>query len=1192
MFQRRHSTKLTYAPSAHAAIYATRQERQRGLSLPEVLLGLMIMATVAVVMVSHLTMNLRSTVTERDRVFAFGKAQSILAEIQNSVDRTENTDSVGIDALDDGSLSKATLSIATDDTGTLVAPDDPLSGNWQRGGEWVWSRLVSVQPLPGIDNRNVRYVTVRVLSRDLNGTEREAANLSALVNAPGAAFPTTQVFDLYLMAVENIPGWWVFMDSIRPFVESTITDLETRNPGLEVRTHWITKAAFGRNLTYRPYVNDAVDSLQAIPHTYFYPGRMPAGSASNYYYVPANMKARIAKDGVEENGFDANANPYPYSLADYFNHAMRQPDEFALWQARVAAVEQREAEIAADIAAGVAPRAELTDMSKEPTLRLFLDDLCRSPQNYKNALVINLHGELLPMPAMRNFSDAARDPVRAPEVRVVTHSEKIRTVRTTPVASSESAKFRVYAYTSNVVAGPSTVNAIAMDVMGIDLTDSTTPQADLRSGVVLQNLRGGVSVGGSTAYFPFANAKVQGEATLVSGEMYYAASYVDPGNGELPYTRIMLYNTPCVATAVSGRGLANDARSMLYGMAYVPSPCSPTRDFSYDLYAAPTGSRAKNTARWTLTIPPSMFTQARFVRPGGSYYDPASDVTLAVKTRIWTGAEAATAGVMWPATQRTAPENISTTYTWWCDSTSDVPMSERSQFLGDPRHCPYRDLMRASVSGDPDHPAAAPDFADGYNWFFDSLNNSNDARPDYPGLSTSRLSNLWRGAVNFDAPRLLGIARQGLVNSRCVYTTLTGFSYYYLGIGCDIGYDAANGYPSSIPVNQTPYGSPGTNGFVNNITGQRTLVRSNSTASSYWWCMPWLGDLYPDSAASSWYAVDANGNPRGNLIAGSSTTTFRHQAANTAHSGSARRAYGTSMTNSHQRLQDEGCTSFFNIGTSTATFHHQYASGTGALTAFGTEIKNNYNFNMPTSTAISRPFGLATNTSGTTGTEWSLAPYSTNRFSGQLLRTYYTHPNGNVGSGLVRLQNTAASDSAYVVVNGIDNTVATGSSFIAKYAVLSLVHSYFEAGSSSLAHRIQQPARVEVTFPTDISELIDPTSIDITFETSWRRWDGLPYTSTNSPSESESELEYVLTYSSDEGTTWKYVRDDSPATPGERPTNAALLTSDAGTGSETLNWSVPSAQFPHGSYQLRVDCFRRNAPIHFSYHKTRLFIQR
>ena len=1194
MFQRRHRHETPTLPCAHPAPASERLRRQRGLTLPEVLLGLMIMATVAVVMVSHLTVNLRSTMTERDRLFAFGKAQSILAEVQNSVDRTENLDdNVGIDALDDGSVSKPQLTIATDDNGDLVAPDHVLSGNWERGGEWVWSRRISVQPLPGLDNRNVRYVTVRIFARDTNGTERDAANLSALVNAPGAAFPTTQVFDLYLLAVENIPGWWVFMDSIRPFVEATITDLETRNPGLEVRTHWITKAAFGRNPTYRPYVNDAVDSLQNIPQTYFYPGRMPSGSASNYYYVPANIKGRIAQDGVETNGYDGTTNPYPYSLADYFNHAMRQPDEYALWQARVAAVAQREADIAADVVAGVTPRAPLDDMSKEPTLRLFLDDLCRDPANYKNALVINLHGELLPMPAMRNFSDAARDPVRAPEVRVVTHSEKVRTVRAATVASSEAARFRVYAYTSNVVAAAaSTVGAIALDVMGMDLTDSTTPQADLRSGVVLQNLRGGVSVGGSTAYFPFANAKVQGDATLVSGEMNYAATFVDPGNGALPFTRIMLYNTPCVATAVSGRGLANDARSMLYGMAYVPSPCSPTRDFGYDLYAAPTGSRPKNTARWTLSIPPSMFTQTRFVRPGGSYYNPNADVTLAVRTRIWTGAEAESAGVMWPAAQRTAPENLSTTYTWWCDSVDDVPMSERSQFLGDPRHCPYKDLMRASQSGDPDHPAATPDFANGYNWYFDSLNNTNDARPDYPGLSTTRLANLWRGAVNCDVPKLLGFMRQGLVNSRCVYTTLTGFSYYYMGIGCEIGYDAANGYPNSIPVNQTPYGSPGASGFVNNITGQRSYVRSNSSSSSYWWSMPWLGDLYPDASAAVWYAVDANGNPRGNLLAGSSSTTFRHASANSVHSGSARRAYGTAMTNSHQRLQDEGCTSFFNIGTSTSTFHHQYASGTGSLTAFGTEIANNYNFNMPTTAPISRPFGLATNSSGTTGTEWNLAPYSTNRFSGQLLRTYYTHPNGNVGSGLVRLQDPAATDSAFVVVNGIDNTVASGSNFIAKYAVLSLVHSYFEAGSSSLAHRIQQPARVEITHPTDISELVDPTAIDITFETSWRRWDGLPYTSTNSPTESESELEYVLTYSTDDGATWKHVLDDSAATPGERPTNASLLTSDSGPGAETFSWNVPSAQFPHGSYQLRVDCFRRNAPIHFSYHKTRLFIQR
>ena len=44
-----------------------------------------------------------------------------------------------------------------------------------------------------------------------------------------------------------------------------------------------------------------------------------------------------------------------------------------------------------------------------------------------------------------------------------------------------------------------------------------------------------------------------------------------------------------------------------------------------------------------------------------------------------------------------------------------------------------------------------------------------------------------------------------MVESQCIYTTLTGFSYYYLGVGAEIGYDAANGYPNSIPVNQQPY---------------------------------------------------------------------------------------------------------------------------------------------------------------------------------------------------------------------------------------------------------------------------------------------------------------------------------------------------------------------------------------------------
>src|SRR5690606_33743672 len=124
-----------------------------------------------------------------------------------------------------------------------------------------------------------------------------------------------------------------------------------------------------------------------------------------------NIKARMNLDGVEVNGYDADLNPVPYALADFFNHAMRYPDEYALWEQRVAAIEDREQDIEDAIIAGTVVPDELTDMSKEPTLRILLDEMNTDPAKYKNALMINLHGELLPMPALRNYSDAAKDPI-------------------------------------------------------------------------------------------------------------------------------------------------------------------------------------------------------------------------------------------------------------------------------------------------------------------------------------------------------------------------------------------------------------------------------------------------------------------------------------------------------------------------------------------------------------------------------------------------------------------------------------------------------------------------------------------------------------------------------------------------------------------------------------------------------------
>jgi len=1159
---------------------------EAGFTFAELAFGMLILVIGAVVLINHLSVNYLTTNTERDRVFAFSKAQAILSEVQGFVDRGQVNAAVDLDVLDDGIVNKETLTITTDANGTLVAPDHVLSGNYQRDSEWVWSRRISVQPFVGLNNRNVRYVTVRIYRKDPAGTDHPMADLSAVINSAGNAFPTTQVFDVYLLAIENIPGWWVFMDSIQPFVESMITDLETRNPGLSFRTHWITKASFGRNEAYRPYINDAADSNAAIPDVYHYPGKMPAGSASTYYYVPDNIKGRINLDGTETNGYDADLNPEPYALCDFYNHAMRHPDELALWERRVEAIETREAAIAAAMAGGGTPPEPLTDMSKEPTLRLFLEDLYSTPTRYRNALVINLHGELLPMPALRNYSDAARDPVNLPNVRCVTHAEELRTMRNASSPGlSDSLQLRMYAYATttnnntqtfapNIMTVP-----MVVEVMGLDLTSTTVPGA-LHASCTIQNLRGGVSVGGTTAYSAFAPAKLQGDGSLVLNEMFYRAEFVDPGvAGQDRFTRIYLYNTPVTAPYVAGtsKGLNGTEQANLYWMPYIPCPVEAARNFSTNLNSAGTGP--KNSARWTLRIAPSVFTNNSFVDNSGTRYLPTTDVTIKVRTRIWSGTDPANSGTMWPPASRNAPENLSTTYSWWADSLEDVPITERSQFNGDPRHCPYKDLFNAD-----------PDYPNGYNWYHDLLNNSSplaeNSAANYPSIAAGNLRNRWQSAMSCDVPRYFELLRRGLTRSACVYTTLTGFSYYYLGIGNDIGYDSANGYPNSIPSNLVPHGSIGT-GYLNTITGSRRFVRG--VGAGYWWGMPWLGELYPDSAAAvaAWNAVGLGDSPRGNLTPGTAANQYYQGVVSTVYGSSNRTAYGTLINNHNQRTSNNGCTCFFDIGSSTSSFHHVGSSGDGTMTAIGLELANNYNLTMPSSAPISRPFGLNWNYGA--AEEFGYAPYTT-RYTGSLFKTYYTHGAGT-GSGLVKLVDPGVTSASYIVVNGIDKAVDSGTTFIAKWAVLSLVHSFFEAGSTTNTLRIQQLPRVEIESPTDITELIGVDEIDIQYDATFTRWDGLPYSATGTFAENEGLLEYVLMYSNDGGTTWLYVQDDTLATPGERPANAYLV-ADVANGPETFNWPVPPAQFPEGSYLLRIDCFRQGAQVHYSYHKAKIFIQR
>ena len=173
-----------HQPSLDAALVAASRRQEAGFTFAELAFGLLIFVIIAVVLANHLSVNYNATRTQRDSVFAYGKAQSILAEIQAFVDRGAIQAAIDLDALDDGVANKPQLTISTSG-GSLVPPDHAISGNFQRDSQWNWSRRITVQRFPGLNNRNVRFVTVQVFKRDIAGNEHPMASISSVVNSVG-----------------------------------------------------------------------------------------------------------------------------------------------------------------------------------------------------------------------------------------------------------------------------------------------------------------------------------------------------------------------------------------------------------------------------------------------------------------------------------------------------------------------------------------------------------------------------------------------------------------------------------------------------------------------------------------------------------------------------------------------------------------------------------------------------------------------------------------------------------------------------------------------------------------------------------------------------------------------------------------------------------------------------------------------
>lgn len=1120
--------------------------RERGMSLAEVLVALGIVGIIIYFSTSMVTSSLRRTQDNVNKQFATQKAISMLEELRALVQTESGATTVLLDDYDDGTTNQMLLTTRSG----ITDPAHPASGNTRTGGRWLFQRRITVQRVKG--SNDVRLVNVKVYVDDAGGV-RVLAEVASVLSTIPQNMPPTQVYDVYLIAIENVPGWWLYMQNIVPFVEGAMADLQARHPGLEFRKHWIRKLSYGRDPLYTPFVNKALPSTSAINSVYFYPGLLPTGSAVENYYPPDFFNGRISVDGTVTNGFDAVTNPFPYALADQYNNGMRHPEEQALFTARVGA--------------GL-------ESADAPTFRLLLDDMVLRPDRYRNAIIINLHGELFPFPPVRNYSDAARKPATYPYVRAVTHPEYLHSGNTSAVA------LRVYSYHTNVASPASVANWLTDPITVILRGVAWSPApGDIAA------LPGGVDVNANGSPDPYVY--VSASQTPSAGAMWWSSTVSGPD------TVIRLYNsplkTPCATTSTACDAGGLDPGARLYGLEYIPSPVedlpTSTSPAPFTANLASTGTGTKNTARWIINIPASVLPADRRLsfetRLGNDVVSESPNVS---RTYVWRGSD------LWLFGDATHNPNM--------------PLTERFQLLGDPRHCPYADLkLPHDASGRVRHDPLGM----GYNRYFDDFHAAgNNTASRWPGWSydgppssgtwfgiknntsdTNASNDGWNsgaGYLELDVSRIYQILRSALVRTNAVYTTMTGFSYYYVGIGGEIGYDTDNGFPNSIPVSSRPFdGSNGTRNeqsITNALSGGVKYIRENSAGTDYWWSMSWLGELYPDSAWNVW-------NTTGNLPTGTGAGTFSRVLR--AAIGT-RLPAGTVFLDATRRPEEEGSTTFFWSGSATSTFHHRPSNNsTGDLATDGQHIADTYELAMPPTISNNRPFDINVNDPGMNPDHFLQNVYGP-ATSLTRLAEFYHHSSNIPGSGLLALRDQSAA--AFVVVNGLSPTGQSGVTFISRWSFLSLIQSFLVAGRYSVAgvldpSRVRELPRLVITTPNDEVDIVDPTTLNIAWEITWRRWDGLPYTPTYPANFTETTtMRYATLYSRDNGRTWLHMQDNSAATPGVRPDPPYLQTAT------TYVLPVSQASFPKGNYVLRIEAYRDEVPLHYSFHQYRAFIKR
>ncbi|OQA89741.1 MAG: hypothetical protein BWY26_01638 [Elusimicrobia bacterium ADurb.Bin231] len=1048
----------------------------RGFTLIEVIITVTILALLVIPIISIHSYMSRHSVVIKEKIFTTQKALQMMEELRGLVAGTEKKQIDVLDDYDDGVVFKNNLT--TDRN--VVSPDASPSDNVFTDGKWKYVRRISVIKMP--EEPFSRKVYIRVYKNTGQNPEKLAETVSVLKTIVMTYSPI-QVADLFIIAIENVPGWWSSLSLMRPIMESILQDLQTRCPNLEIRVHWITRLAFGRDSQYVPYINDSSYTNDvSMPYVYFYPGRMRKSDGADFLFYDSDLfQSRInLDDSIKENS--------SYPLADMYNHAVRYPDEERLYNEAVAAANSK----------GMSP--------PEISLRMLIEKMNSSSQVYNNIILMNLHGELLPLPPMRNYSDAAKDPENYPYVRVVSHPERIQ------YNSGDAVKLRVYPY----VTEPSLFSSTsALQTLSVYLPNDYI----LPGQTVVEKINGN------------ENHDYE-RVTVLAGTDTYNISYPAAGG-----TLFTFYDNPLRHAPNGNKGLPLD--KWLYGMEYIPCPVHPagTPEFTYDL-TNNNANNPKNTARWIITFTAGIL----------------ADGIHTIETRI---GEDITAGAL-----SNKPSNLSRTYTWVGVT---PPVTEQYQFMGDPRHMPYKDVKKT----DPPNPKEQ------YNWYFTDINEG-----DYKGFTEA--SNGWGDdGVDIDIPRFYQMIRQGLMNTQAVWSAMNGFSFYYYGIGGEFGSDMEP-LPYGIPFRKMPWSATGETSFLYvdeilpycngspNVTYNKVVARTDNS----WYAKYWLGELYPDYDYSVWKST-------GNLPTGVGRYYRTNHDTFTS--------FGRNRT---RRTGSKGCSSFFNGGySSNRCFKHISSdSSFGAITSLGNNIASMFNFPLLSSISAPRPFSL--NYSGDYPTEWNESEYSA-------LRTVLSIPQIDLNERIFYDSNyspfsydacstvkmTKDTDTAYIAVSGLATQANFGTAQIGKLVLVTLLRSFMDGGLYSGQDKISQIPYVDLKKPLISDTFDNPLTININWDVVWKRWDLEKYTEEYPDDYVETTpLVYAVKYSNDNGKSWYYCLDDTPTSAGKK--DYPMYT----TTSTDYYWTVSSK--PAGTYLIRIECYRRDIDLHYGYDQIQVNIRK